>query len=300
MPELPEVETIRMGLLSRIVGRRIIDAHVWGARIARAQTGGASALENQMIGRRIDALARRGKFLWAELDSGQALVFHLGMSGQLRIFEGEPMPRSTHEHARMDFEGGGSLSFFDQRTFGRLEVASFVDTADGEIAGWGSERRAIPASAAHIARDPLDPAFDAAIVVKRIRASQSPIKNLLLNQSLVSGIGNIYADEALFTAGVHGRRMGKNLRVYEVENLLAAAAQIMRSAIEVGGTSFDALYVNAEGDPGYFSRSLRVYGRDGEACVRCGTTIRRVAIQGRSHHFCPLCQPRSKPGVTDY
>ncbi|MGI6785577.1 MAG: bifunctional DNA-formamidopyrimidine glycosylase/DNA-(apurinic or apyrimidinic site) lyase [Gleimia sp.] len=297
MPELPEVETIRMGLLPRLVGHRIEDAHVWGTRIARAQTGGPSALENQIKGRRIDALARRGKFLWAELDSGSALVFHLGMSGQLRISEGDAVPRATHEHARMTLDNGQSLSFIDQRTFGRLEVSDYVDTPDGQVAGWGSERRSIPRSAAHIGRDPLDDAFDAGQVVSKIRQSRSPIKNLLLNQELVSGIGNIYADEALFAAGIHGLRMGKNVRRYEVEEVLDDVAEIMKSAIEVGGTSFDALYVNADGDPGYFSRSLAVYGLVGEPCVRCGTPIERVNIQGRSHHYCPTCQPRSKPGT---
>lgn len=297
MPELPEVETIRMGLVPRLVGYRIEDATVWGTRIARAQTGGPSALENQIKGRRIDALARRGKFLWAELDSGVALVFHLGMSGQLRIFEGGATPRATHEHARIVLENGQALSFIDQRTFGRLEVSDYVETPDHAIAGWGSERRSIPSSAAHIARDPLDDAFDADQVVHKIRQSRSPIKNLLLNQELVSGIGNIYADEALFAAGVHGLRMGKNVRKYEVEAVLKHVAEIMRSAIEVGGTSFDALYVNADGDPGYFSRSLAVYGLNGSPCIRCGTTIERIAIQGRSHHYCPNCQPRSKPGT---
>lgn len=298
MPELPEVETIRMGLLPRIVGHRIDSARVWGTRLARSQQGGPSALEQAIQGRRIEALGRRGKFLWAELDSGEALVFHLGMSGQLRIFEGVEAPRATHEHARMVFDNGQSLSFIDQRTFGRMEVSDYVDTPDGQIAGWGTERTAIPRSALHIARDPLDPAFNRDLAVAKIRASRSPIKNLILNQEIVSGIGNIYADESLFAAGVHGRRLGKNVRKYEVEAVLDAAANVMARAIEVGGTSFDALYVNADGDPGYFSRSLSVYGLAGQPCISCGTAIERTIINGRSHHFCPNCQPRSHPRST--
>ncbi|MDO5034325.1 MAG: bifunctional DNA-formamidopyrimidine glycosylase/DNA-(apurinic or apyrimidinic site) lyase [Actinomycetaceae bacterium] len=292
MPELPEVETIRMGLAPRLLGRTIEAAHVWGERTARNQPGGTAALEEAMRGRRVEALARRGKFLWAELDNDRALVFHLGMSGQLRVQDGQ-RPRFRHEHARLTLDSGTSLSFVDQRTFGRLEVASLVDTPDGAVAGWGATRSAIPETAAHIARDPLDPAFDPLEVTRRIRTSRSSVKNLLLHQEIVSGIGNIYADEALFAAGVHGARMGKNLRVYQVQRILSEVANVMTRAIEVGGTSFDALYVNTEGEPGYFARSLMVYGREGLPCKVCDTPISRVAISGRSHHFCPNCQPRS-------
>lgn len=290
MPELPEVETVRLGLAPRVVGHRLEQVQVWGARTARNQIGGPKALEDAIRGRRVQALARRGKFMWAELDDAHALVFHLGMSGQLRVSDDDR--RYPHEHVRMMLDDGTRLSFVDQRTFGRVEVNELVPTPDHALGGRGSMLDAVPSSAAHIARDPLDPAFDIDAVIRRIRTSRTPIKNLLLHQEIVSGIGNIYADEALFAAGVHGRRMGKNVRLYEVRELLAQAAAVMTRAIEVGGTSFDALYVNAQGEPGYFARSLAVYGRAGKPCVHCGTAIERVTISGRSHHFCPTCQPR--------
>lgn len=292
MPELPEVETIRMGLAPHIVGQTATGVTVWGERTARNQPGGPAALEDAIRGRRVEALARRGKFLWAELDSGRGLVFHLGMSGQLRLSDGD-RPRFRHEHARITLSNGQVLSFVDQRTFGRIEVCDCVPTLDGAVAGQGATLDAIPQSAAHIARDPLDPAFDLDQVVQKIRASRSAVKNLLLHQEIVSGIGNIYADEALFLAGVHGQRMGKNVRVYEVHQILEAARAVMRRSIEAGGTSFDELYVNTVGEPGYFARYLAVYGRARQACINCGTPIAKVTISGRSHHYCPVCQPRS-------
>ncbi|EPD30336.1 bifunctional DNA-formamidopyrimidine glycosylase/DNA-(apurinic or apyrimidinic site) lyase [Gleimia europaea] len=294
MPELPEVETIRMGLAPHIVGQTAVNVTVWGERTARNQPGGPAALEEAIRDKKVEALARRGKFLWAELDSGNALVFHLGMSGQLRLSDDE-RPRYRHEHARIVLSNGRVLSFVDQRTFGRIEVCDYIPTPDGALAGQGATLNAIPQSAAHIARDPLDPAFDPGRVVQKIRASKSPVKNLLLHQEVVSGIGNIYADEALFAAGVHGKRRGKNVRVYELRNILEEAEAVMRRSIEVGGTSFDELYVNTAGEPGYFARSLAVYGRTGQPCRRCGASIAKVTIGGRSHHFCPVCQSRSRP-----
>ncbi|MDO5729016.1 MAG: bifunctional DNA-formamidopyrimidine glycosylase/DNA-(apurinic or apyrimidinic site) lyase [Actinomycetaceae bacterium] len=289
MPELPEVETIRLGLVPRLLHRTIIDVSVWGNRVARAHAGGARDLENCLRGRRIDALLRRGKFMWAELDSRAALVFHLGMSGQIHAWSPGAIPRTrlSHEHARIRFDDGGAISFIDQRTFGRLEVSDVDESG-------------VPESIAHIGLDPLDPLVDHSCINRRIRQSKSAIKTILLNQHIVSGIGNIYADEALFAAGVHGARKGTLLRRWEVTEILHAAEHVMRAAIEVGGTSFDALYVDVDGNPGYFARSLAVYGREGEHCEQCGGQISRIVLTGRTHYFCRTCQPRSGPGKRSF
>ncbi|MDO5720176.1 MAG: bifunctional DNA-formamidopyrimidine glycosylase/DNA-(apurinic or apyrimidinic site) lyase [Actinomycetaceae bacterium] len=284
MPELPEVETIRLGLERHFVGRILSDITLWGHRIIRTYEGNADDFRRSIRGRHIDATGRRGKFLWAILDSDTALLFHLGMSGQLHSWSPRSCPRQrvAHEYARMECDDQSVLSFIDQRTFGRLEATGLTDEG-------------IPDTIEHIARDPLDKAIDLDEVNRKIRRSASPIKTLLLNQGLISGIGNIYADEALFAAGVHGARRGRSLRRWEVTNVLEAATQVMRAAIAVGGTSFDALYVDVEGNPGYFERSLRVYGRDNQACTECGSQITRLMLQGRSHYFCATCQPRSGP-----
>lgn len=285
MPELPEVETIRLGLEPRLIDRTMASVEVWGHRIARAHSGGAVDLKNALRGRRIEALRRRGKFLWAELDAGIALVFHLGMSGQLHAWSQDKVPhtRLPHEHARLILDDGSAISFVDQRTFGRLETSDLNESK-------------VPEAIAHIAPDPFDPVVDLPGVNRRIRQSKSAIKTLLLNQQIVSGIGNIYADEALFAAGIHGARRGMSLRRWEVTEILLAAERVMRAAVEVGGTSFDALYVDVEGNPGYFARHLAVYGREGEHCLKCGGPISRITLTGRSHFFCRACQPRSGPG----
>lgn len=285
MPELPEVETIRLGLEPRLIDRTMALVRVWGHRVARSHNGGAPDLENSLRGRRIDSLKRRGKFMWAQLDNGLALVFHLGMSGQLHAWSRENVPpaRLPHEHARLILDDGSAISFIDQRTFGRLETCEFNESA-------------VPESIAHIAPDPFDPQVDLPGVNRRIRQSKSVIKTLLLNQQIVSGIGNIYADEALFAAGIHGGRRGTSLRRWEVTEILLASQRVMAAAVEVGGTSFDALYVDVEGNPGYFARHLAVYGREGEHCMECGGQISRITLAGRSHFFCRVCQPRSGPG----
>ncbi|MDT3768127.1 bifunctional DNA-formamidopyrimidine glycosylase/DNA-(apurinic or apyrimidinic site) lyase [Gleimia hominis] len=286
MPELPEVETIRAGLDPHVRGRTITRAHVWHPRIARTSES-PHALEQALTGLQIESTARRGKFMWAVAQKGQreprAIVMHLGMSGQLHWHEpaAAPLARKRHEHVRLEFDDGSVLSFVDQRTFGRVEVVPLLVTQQGDR---------VPTSAAHIARDPLDPLLDLAAVSRRIRASRTPIKTLLLNQAVVSGVGNIYADEALWATQIFGGRRGRALRVRDVSAVLEACREVIERSIAAGGTSFDTLYVNIEGQAGYFERELQVYGREGQNCRRCGAVIRRIVISNRSHFYCPHCQ----------
>jgi formamidopyrimidine-DNA glycosylase len=246
-------------------------------------------LADRVRGRCVSAARRRGKYLWLELaepgDSEPggpgALLMHLGMSGQLLLAEaGEPSAR--HEHARFRFTDGGSqLRFVDQRTFGGVSWSDLG--ADG-----------IPATIAHIAPDPFEPEFDERAVVLRLRRRDSAIKRALLDQTLVSGIGNIYADEALWRAGVHGERLARSLTKPTLTRILEHARDVMRSALDQGGTSFDALYVNVNGQSGYFDRSLNAYGQEGRPCTRCGADIRREQFMNRSSFSCPACQPRPR------
>ncbi|WP_414123283.1 bifunctional DNA-formamidopyrimidine glycosylase/DNA-(apurinic or apyrimidinic site) lyase [Corynebacterium nuruki] len=295
MPELPEVEVVRRGLAAHITGATMVGTEVLHPRAVRSQPGGATELEAGLDDVRIDAVRRRGKYLWLELTprraaSGQTrcLLVHLGMSGQMLL--GEP-GEVTSPHLRIRSllvtEDGRELelSFVDQRTFGRWELCDRVPAADGS--GYR-----VPAAVAHIALDPLDPAFDAEKVARVIRKKRSEIKRVLLDQTVVSGIGNIYADESLWAAQVHPRKKATAMRQGDVVVLLDAAAEVMTRALAAGGTSFDDLYVNVNGASGYFSRSLNVYGREGQPCPRCGTPVVREQWTNRSSHFCPVCQRR--------
>ncbi|MEW6921649.1 bifunctional DNA-formamidopyrimidine glycosylase/DNA-(apurinic or apyrimidinic site) lyase [Trueperella pyogenes] len=285
MPELPEVETIRIGLEPIVVGATVEEVEVLNGRAIRRASAGLAPI----LGARFEAVARRGKYLW--FDAGDvALVAHLGMSGQFRVGGSE----NPHRRASLFFAGGPRLDFVDQRTFGHLLPDAFVPTPDGQLAGWGSLAARIPHSVAHIGRDPLDPAFDLETVIRRVRSKHTEIKRVLLDQSVASGIGNIYADEALFLAGVHPRRLTDRMSLAKIRAVYLAAIDVMTSAIEAGGTSFDSMYVNVNGTSGYFERSLRVYGRADLPCYVCGTPIKREPFMGRSSHFCPTCQkPRN-------
>ncbi|AWB82938.1 DNA-formamidopyrimidine glycosylase [Corynebacterium yudongzhengii] len=276
MPELPEVEVVRRGLDDHLIGARFDAVRVTHPRANRGQD---KPLASLLVGRTVLATGRRGKYLWLLLDDHHALFIHLGMSGQMLV--GTPGTcTAVHTRILADLKGVDGraleLAFVDQRTFGRWLYAPLVD--------------GVPAPVAHIARDPLEPDFDAVATARRIRASRSPVKSVLLNQEIVSGIGNIYADEALFAAGIRPVRKAYRLRQKDTVNLLSCARAVMERALEAGGTSFDALYVNVNGASGYFSRSLNVYGRKGQPCVRCGGEIERVSISNRSSHFCPRCQ----------
>ena len=275
MPELPEVETVRAGLDRHVVGHSVASVTVLHPRPVRRDPRGPSGFAAALTGRRFEAALRRGKYLWLPLDNGDALLGHLGMSGQLLVQE-RGAPDERHLRVRLDL-GDRELRFVDQRMFGGLSVSA-----------GGAE---LPPEIAHIARDPFDPLFDDDRFVSRVRRRTAGIKRLLLDQTLVSGVGNIYADEALWRARLHGDRPGERLRPVEVRRVLAEARAVMSAALVEGGTSFDSLYVNVNGQSGYFDRSLHAYGREGEACDRCGTPIRRVEFMNRSSFFCPRCQP---------
>jgi formamidopyrimidine-DNA glycosylase len=282
MPELPEVEVVRRGLDRWVTGRTVHDAHVLHPRAARRHAAGAPDLESRLRGRTVEAVSRRGKYLWLPLDGRDlALVGHLGMSGQLLVQPTEA-PDEVHLRARVRFaDDGPELRFVDQRTFGGLAVEPLVpDSADGRV----------PESVAHIARDPLDPRFDDADWVRRLRRRRTGIKRALLDQTLASGIGNIYADEALWRARVHWAMPTDELAPARARELLGHARDVMTEALGQGGTSFDDLYVNVNGESGYFDRSLAAYGQADRPCPRCGRPIVREAFMNRSSYRCPRCQ----------
>ena len=281
MPELPEVEVVRRGLEQFVVGRRIDTVEVLHPRAIRRHEAGAADFIARLTGRTIDGARRRGKYLWLPVGD-DALVAHLGMSGQLLVGPVDAA-LSPHVRVRVTFaDGGPDLRFTDQRTFGHLLVS-----ADGAR---------LPSVIAHIAPDPLEDAFDMAWLTARLRARQTGVKRALLDQSLVSGVGNIYADEALWRVKLHYARATDRLRAGEVAHLMEAVTDVFAEALNDGGTSFDSLYVNVNGESGYFDRSLNVYGRGGEPCRRCGAPIRRDPFMNRSSYSCPVCQPRPRHG----
>jgi formamidopyrimidine-DNA glycosylase len=282
VPELPEVEIVRRGLERHVVGRTIDSVQMLHPRALRRHVAGPDDFAAAVRGRKITGALRRGKYLWLPVGD-DAVLAHLGMSGQLLV--GEPSrPLSSHVRVRFTFtDSGPDLRFSDQRTFGHLSLAV-----------GGAE---LPAPIAHIAPDPLESAFDLASVMARIRVRSSGIKRALLDQSLVSGIGNIYADEALWRARLHWAREGQQLRPVQITSLFAAVQEVFAESLTAGGTSFDSLYVNVNGQSGYFERSLNVYGRAGQPCRRCGTPVRRDRFMNRSAFSCPKCQPRPRVRV---
>ena len=288
---------MRAGLEPLVSGATIDTVTVFRDSCVRHQGGGAAEFAMELTGTTLGAVVRRGKFLWFLLDDGGgrglALSAHLGMSGQFRSFAGEAPAAHIHCRARFELTRANlplTLDFLDQRTFGYLHVEPLVPTADGEPGGQGSPAPFVPRSVAHIARDALDPATDHTGAENALRKGTRAIKNVLLDQTAVSGIGNIYADEALWSAAIHPLRTADSLTPAEASRLLASARAVMSRALAQGGTSFDALYVNVNGESGYFSRDLAAYGRAGEPCPRCGEPIRRITFGGRGSHFCPKCQ----------
>lgn len=278
MPELPEVEVVRRGLAEHVVGRTFADVVVHHRRAVRRQAGGAAEFVARSRGRTVVSAERRGKFLWLVLDDGAALVCHLGMSGQMLVRAGGDAP--THLRVGFDLDRADQLLFVDQRTFGGLMV---TEVEDG-----------LPLEVRHIARDPLDPLFDDQEFSARLRRKDVGIKRALLDQTLISGVGNIYADEALWRTSLHYARASRNLRVAQIEDLLGNIRAVMAEALAQGGTSFDALYVNVNGQSGYFSRSLDAYGREGQPCRRCGSIMVREPFMNRSSFRCPSCQPKPR------
>ncbi|HEX7355947.1 MAG TPA: bifunctional DNA-formamidopyrimidine glycosylase/DNA-(apurinic or apyrimidinic site) lyase [Mycobacteriales bacterium] len=286
MPELPEVEVVRRGLDRGVSGRRVERVEVLHPRAARRHAPGGPDLAARLAGRTLVAASRRGKYLWLPLDGEpEALVAHLGMSGQLLVVPPDA-PDQDHLRVRFTFgDDGRELRFVDQRTFGGVALEPLVaDGAGGRV----------PAAVRHIARDPLDPLFDAAAFAAALRRRRTGVKRALLDQTLVSGIGNIYADESLWRARLHYARPTETLTAPVIARLLAAVRAVLGEALAAGGTSFDALYVSVEGVSGLFERELAVYGRGGLGCPRCGAQIRREPFLNRSSYSCPRCQPRPR------
>ncbi|MEC3973707.1 bifunctional DNA-formamidopyrimidine glycosylase/DNA-(apurinic or apyrimidinic site) lyase [Amycolatopsis sp. H20-H5] len=284
MPELPEVEVVRAGLQAHVAGRTIAKVEVLHARAIRRHVLGADDFTGRLAGVRIEAARRRGKYLWLELSDEQAVLAHLGMSGQMLV-QPEGAPDEKHLRVRVRFaDDGPELRFVDQRTFGGLALADLVEV-DGAT---------LPSTIAHIARDPMDPVFDPDAAVRALRSRRTEVKRALLDQTLVSGVGNIYADESLWRSKLHWARSTEKLTTAQGRTLIAAATDVMNEALQAGGTSFDALYVNVNGQSGYFDRSLDAYGQEGLPCGRCGTPIRRDPFMNRSSFSCPRCQPRPR------
>jgi formamidopyrimidine-DNA glycosylase len=287
VPELPEVETVRAGIEQHVVGRTVATAQVLNARAVRRDPAGPDGFAAAMAGRTFLRAERRGKYLWFALDESEALLAHLGMSGQLLVGEPE-RPLSPHVRARFTFtDGGPDLRFTDQRTFGHVMLVPLAYPDD--------RSRVVPEPIAHIAPDPLEAAFDPRQFAARLARKKTQVKRALLDQSLISGVGNIYADEALWRARLHWARPTDTLKKAEVSRLLEAVREVLTEALKAGGTSFDALYVNVNGESGYFDRSLNAYGREGEPCARCAAPIRRDAFMNRSSYSCPRCQKPSSP-----
>lgn len=312
MPELPEVEVVRAGLEPAVVGARIAAVTVVDDRALTRHPGDAASFETALTGRTIAAAARRGKFLWLPLRprpeadaaadaaaaGGDAVVGHLGMSGQL-LLRPSGAPPERHERIRLEIahpdHGDIAVVFADQRTFGSLALDHLAPTPDGAPGGWGTDAAAVPSQVAHIARDPLDAAFSDRRFSAIVRAKRSAIKRVLLDQTVISGVGNIYADESLWAARIHPETPGEALSPRAVTRLLAEIRAVLEKALAEGGTSFDAQYVNVNGQAGYFAHSLNAYGREGEPCPRCGRPIVRASFMNRSSHYCPHCQPL-RPG----
>lgn len=361
MPELPEVETVRAGLADHSLGRPVQAVRVVDVRSLRRHLPGPTHFEAALTGRALRGAYRRGKYLWLTLSepdgalADEALVVHLGMSGQLLVrdepgseldndsgndsearaaFDEQPRhlrvalelgpvgatsaagatrgAASTNRASTNRASTGQRLLFVDQRIFGGMFLSPLVPdvpaavaankVAPGEVAaGEVPERFLVPEAVKHIARDPLDEFFDPAAVRRKFLRTSSGIKKVLLDQSVISGVGNIYADEALWRARLHYAKPARTLSAAQTRELLEAVTQVLRESLAAGGTSFDALYVNVLGESGYFERSLNAYGRAGEPCHRCAeagrtTLMVREPFQNRSSYRCPHCQraPRSR------
>ena len=277
MPELPEVETVRRGLQHLITGYTISSAQQLHPRALKSES--IAPLES-LQGAKLTGTNRRGKFMWLTLNRPYVLVAHLGMSGQFLIYQ-KDRPKATHVRAQFTLSKPlrtRELVFNDQRTFGWLSVEETTNN--------------IPASAQHIAPDPFDPLFDKEKTINNYRKRNIKIKTALLNQEIMSGVGNIYADETLWRAKIHPEISTANLSAKKISRIIDFATEVMSEAINQGGTSFDDLYINVNGESGFFEQSLSAYGQEDEPCPRCGTPIKRITFGQRSSHFCPRCQGR--------
>jgi formamidopyrimidine-DNA glycosylase len=286
MPELPEVEVVRRGIDKWVTGRTIETTKVLHSRAVRNHVAGSKDFIKRLNGRTVTSVNRRGKFMWLSLDDDHALVTHLGMSGQVLV---QPLDADPEKHLRVRCtftDSGRAMHFVDQRTFGGMAIEEMVEDVTGRL---------IPESVQHIALDPLDDQFDPETFITGIRKKNTQVKRAILDQTLISGIGNIYADEALWRAKIHWATPTQRLTRAQAATLLTHATEVMTQALSQGGTSFDALYVNVNGESGYFSQELNAYGREDEPCDRCGSIIVREAFANRSSFRCPRCQrkPRS-------
>ncbi|HEV7811396.1 MAG TPA: bifunctional DNA-formamidopyrimidine glycosylase/DNA-(apurinic or apyrimidinic site) lyase [Leifsonia sp.] len=299
MPELPEVEVVRAGLAPAVTGATVLGVEVFEPRSLRRHDPLAGVFEALVVGRVMATPVRRGKFLWIPLDgTREAIVAHLGMSGQILVREPGAVENGLlrirlHIETSPSAPGGRRelwVHFVDQRIFGSMAVDALVPTADGAAGGFGTDEPLLPTQVSHIARDPLDPAFDVAGFARVLGRKKTGIKRALLDQTLISGIGNIYADEALWAAKLHYAQPTGSLSRARIRTLLNEVRLVLAKALAEGGTSFDAQYVNVNGASGYFSHSLNVYGQEGKPCPRCGTPIVREQFMNRSSHFCPHCQ----------
>ncbi|WP_159610474.1 bifunctional DNA-formamidopyrimidine glycosylase/DNA-(apurinic or apyrimidinic site) lyase [Glutamicibacter sp. JC586] len=305
MPELPEVEVVRRGIEKWVRTRTVESVQVLDPRSVRRHVDGVLDFEESLTGCTISSVGRRGKFLWlglAGLESETVLMAHLGMSGQLLV-EGAEAPDEKHLKVRLSLSQAkdypDELRFIDQRIFGGMFLSSLVPTKDGLPGGVGVQEPLIPQAAAHIARDVLDPYRSAEDLYVALRKRSTELKRAILDQAVISGVGNIYADEALWQSKLSGLRKTATIRRPEVQRLNEALIDVMTRALAAGGTSFDSLYVNVNGASGYFARSLNAYGREGKFCLRCvengvASVIRRDAFMGRSSYTCPVCQPRPR------
>jgi formamidopyrimidine-DNA glycosylase len=311
VPELPEVEVVRAGLEPAVTGAVVQGVEVFDERSLRRHDRARGSFESLLTGARIVSAARRGKFLWFPLERDAhapgavpdavpepvggrlALVTHLGMSGQVLLRS----PGAADEallrirlHIEHPEHGELWLHFVDQRIFGSMAVDTLLPTEAGLPGGFGSDLPLIPSQVAHIARDPLDPHFDDAAFFRELTRRNTGVKRALLDQTLVSGIGNIYADEALWASRIHFDQPTRDLSRQRAKTLLAEVRLVLAKALAEGGTSFDSQYVNVNGASGYFSHSLNAYGQNGRPCPRCGRPIARATFMNRSSHFCPRCQ----------
>ncbi|SMH36322.1 formamidopyrimidine-DNA glycosylase [Rathayibacter oskolensis] len=299
MPELPEVEVVRAGLAPAVTGALVTGVEIVDERSLKRHVH-AHPFERLLVGRRLQGAVRRGKFLWLPAGREEALLVHLGMSGQVLLRTADaPLARLTRIRIAIENPDHGELAlhFVDQRIFGSMAVDALVPTSDGAPGGFagddadgGDWLRSVPSQVAHIARDPLDPSFDLSGIVSALSRRSSGIKRALLDQTLVSGIGNIYADESLWAAELHPERPSSSLGEARIRRLFAEVRSVLERALAEGGTSFDAQYVNVNGASGYFSHSLNAYGQTGKPCPRCGEPVVRVPFMNRSSHLCPHCQ----------
>ena len=298
MPELPEVETVRAGLATHVIGAQVKEIQVHDSRSLKRNFSGPDGFVKELTGERLQGVIRRGKFLWLPLTATRAVVCHLGMSGQVLVrskdFGEDKLTRIT---LRLEKPTGEEIEmrFVDQRLFGGMQIDDLVDTGGNSPAGYfpeGEGSSLIPTSVSHIARDLLDPNFDAGLVVSKMRKRNSGIKRVLLDQNLLSGIGNIYADESLWRSRLHYDKPASAISARKLNELVGVSQEVLSEAVERGGTSFDEQYKNVNGESGYFSQDLNAYSRAGLPCQRCGSAIKREAWANRSSYFCPKCQRR--------